>query len=323
MKNNIYKILILKNRLDVDIMDDCNKSIEYFKKHKINISFDFKESNLPIKLKEYAKATNGQVYAGFEDSIKDSCYDLVPKGEYHVCMVAWNTKENTTNLIPTSWTNWSPLDWRKADTEFVQLITNDYNDKTDWIYNSITHELVHTFCKRLGRRGLNVLDEMDISNGIPYLHNENPEHSDGNFARTLKNIEQHKDKLYDFYFISKEQPMNKYKYFKDKEIVGLKPELVQILDQAREISGTPYIIASGLRSPEVNKASGGVSNSSHLTGEAVDLQCTDNIKRTKILKGLLAFSDKLFIEICGRHIHVDIKASIHPLGSTMWGNDPT
>lgn len=203
----MYKILVLKNRIDVDIIDDCNKAIEYFKKHKIDISFDFKDSNIPITLKDYAKATNGEVYAGFEDSVKDACYDLVPKGQYHVCVLAWNTKENTTNLVPTSWTNWSPLDWRKADTEFVQLVTNDYNDKVDWIYKSIIHELVHTLCKRLNRRGLNVLDEMDISQGVPYFHNDDPDYPDGNFARTFKNLEPHLDKIYDFYFISKEKPV--------------------------------------------------------------------------------------------------------------------
>ena len=35
----------------------------------------------------------------------------------------------------------------------------------------------------------------------------------------------------------------------------------------------PIIINSGFRSPEVNKAEGGASNSNHLTGCAVDIRC--------------------------------------------------
>ena len=35
----------------------------------------------------------------------------------------------------------------------------------------------------------------------------------------------------------------------------------------------PIIINSGFRSPEVNKAVGGASNSNHLTGCAVDIRC--------------------------------------------------
>ncbi len=115
----------------------------------------------------------------------------------------------------------------------------------------------------------------------------------------------------------------KYKYFTDKEIVGLKPELVKILDDAREIAGVPFVISSGFRTPEENKKAGGVANSSHLSGKAVDLRCAlkDHQKRSRILWGLMQFRDKLFIEICGGHIHVDIDSTIHPLNSVMWGND--
>lgn len=46
------------------------------------------------------------------------------------------------------------------------------------------------------------------------------------------------------------------------------------LEQVREILGQPMIITSWFRSEEVNKAVGGVPNSQHRFGEAVDFVCT-------------------------------------------------
>lgn len=57
-----------------------------------------------------------------------------------------------------------------------------------------------------------------------------------------------------------------------------------LLDPAREKLGMPITVSSGFRCPEVNKKVGGVGNSQHLNGEAVDLVCKDNAKLFNILK---------------------------------------
>lgn len=57
-----------------------------------------------------------------------------------------------------------------------------------------------------------------------------------------------------------------------------------LLDKAREQLGMPITVTSGYRSKEVNKKVGGVGNSQHLKGEAVDLVCKDNAKLFNILK---------------------------------------
>lgn len=44
-------------------------------------------------------------------------------------------------------------------------------------------------------------------------------------------------------------------------------------DGAREVLGQPMVITSWYRTPEANKAAGGVSNSNHLTGTAIDFYC--------------------------------------------------
>lgn len=96
-----------------------------------------------------------------------------------------------------------------------------------------------------------------------------------------------------------------YKFFKDSEVVGLQIKLVQMLDRAREYAGVPFIITSGLRTQEHNNEVGGVKESSHLKGLAVDLKCETSANRFKIIIGLIALGFKR-IGIYEKHIHADI-----------------
>lgn len=47
-----------------------------------------------------------------------------------------------------------------------------------------------------------------------------------------------------------------------------------MLDIARELAGVPFVINSGYRTPEHNQAVGGVADSSHVHGYAVDIKTT-------------------------------------------------
>lgn len=51
----------------------------------------------------------------------------------------------------------------------------------------------------------------------------------------------------------------------------IQPLLMQILDRARRWSGHPIVIVSGLRCEQWNAIQGGVDNSQHKFGEAVDV----------------------------------------------------
>lgn len=98
------------------------------------------------------------------------------------------------------------------------------------------------------------------------------------------------------------------KYFKQSEIKGLNDQLVLMLDQARGFAQIPFIITSGLRTAQENQRVGGVDDSAHLKGLAVDLQCYNGQDRFKIVTALLkaGFSR---IEITKNHIHTDIDNS--------------
>lgn len=81
--------------------------------------------------------------------------------------------------------------------------------------------------------------------------------------------------------------MGNWKHFTDEEVVGLDKELCAKLDMAREKAGVPFFITSGKRTPEQNaNLSGAVSDSSHLTGLAVDLATGDDHTKNRIIYGL-------------------------------------
>lgn len=95
-----------------------------------------------------------------------------------------------------------------------------------------------------------------------------------------------------------------YKYFKEHEIRGLDENLVLMLDKAREIAGIPFVITSGLRDKRKNDEVGGVENSAHLSGLAVDIRCACSDDRFDMIKALLEAGFKR-LGIYEGHIHAD------------------
>jgi zinc D-Ala-D-Ala carboxypeptidase len=96
-----------------------------------------------------------------------------------------------------------------------------------------------------------------------------------------------------------------YKYFQPSEVVGLDQGLCVLLDQARGLAGVPFVITSGLRTEAQNEAlTEAVKDSAHLTGNAVDLACSDDPSRFAMLKALLQVGF-IRIGIYAAHIHVD------------------
>ena len=75
------------------------------------------------------------------------------------------------------------------------------------------------------------------------------------------------------------------------------------LEVLRDRAGTPIIINSGYRSPQLNKRVGGVSTSNHVTGCAVDIRCSGAEQAITFAYILLDYAkesqsefDELFIE---------------------------
>ena len=76
-------------------------------------------------------------------------------------------------------------------------------------------------------------------------------------------------------------------------IVNLKHTLKQV--QAIQKKFRNVYVSSGYRCPSLNKAVGGDKNSAHMTGQAVDLICHDNLELLKWIVNNLEF-DKIILE---------------------------
>lgn len=76
------------------------------------------------------------------------------------------------------------------------------------------------------------------------------------------------------------------------------------LDLARAMAGIPFKITSGLRTPGANAVSGGIENSSHLKGKAVDLAVSNNRERFMLIRSLLA-AGLTRLGAYDKHIHAD------------------
>ena len=99
---------------------------------------------------------------------------------------------------------------------------------------------------------------------------------------------------------------SRWKYFTEAEVAGLDYEFITLLDRARAISMTPYVLTSTLRDAASNERAGGSKNSSHLKGLAVDIRCRSSVERFNILKGLFAVGFcRIGIYLTDGHVHVD------------------
>ena len=76
-------------------------------------------------------------------------------------------------------------------------------------------------------------------------------------------------------------------------LVNLKHTLKQVNIIQDKFDG--IIITSGYRCPTLNKAVNGAKSSAHLTGQAVDIVCYDNLKLLKWIVDNLEF-DKIILE---------------------------
>ncbi len=97
----------------------------------------------------------------------------------------------------------------------------------------------------------------------------------------------------------------KWKFFKDEEVSGLVPDMIYKLDRARELFGSSIVITSGFRTPESNAMAGGVKNSSHEKGMAVDIRCADIGIQRRLIWALSVAGFKR-IGAYDKHLHVDI-----------------
>lgn len=266
-----YKLLIIKNRYKKKL--NFKTGLDWFSKNTpIKIIIDEIETDYDLTFKTVGNGKfTGVVVSDYLKLRKD-----VPEGKYNAVALVYG---NDAPGVRVSICENIPL---YQDTDFISLAKVTDSGKT------LNHELFHAFFWKLYRRGIKLTDPMDT-----YLNDNDLNSKNSNRTAALKLLQPHWETITSFKkgiiqtIIETITPKKKYKYFSDSEIVGLKPELVDLLDKARELAGIPFKISSGKRTAAENKSAGGVEGSAHLLGYAVDLVCTDSSSRSKIINSLI------------------------------------
>lgn len=90
-------------------------------------------------------------------------------------------------------------------------------------------------------------------------------------------------------------------------VENLKILVINLLDPLRAMWGHPLPITSGYRSPDVNKRVGGVTNSQHIDGRAVDIDVgtlEENRRLFDFISTVGLSFDQLILENGGQWVHV-------------------
>lgn len=87
------------------------------------------------------------------------------------------------------------------------------------------------------------------------------------------------------------------------------------LDLAREIAGIPFVINSAYRTKAYELAKGRTGTGAHTSGHAVDIRCTSDANRLKIVSACLDAGFRR-IGIGKTYIHVDDDTNKTP--NVMW-----
>ena len=106
-------------------------------------------------------------------------------------------------------------------------------------------------------------------------------------------------------------------YFKASEFKKANPScdwqdmdfaFLAMLDKARDIAGTPFVINSAFRSKEYEISKGRSGSSSHCKGCAIDIRCSTSSQRLRIVFGAFVAGFRR-IGIGEHFIHFDCDSS--------------
>jgi zinc D-Ala-D-Ala carboxypeptidase len=311
------KILILKNKgVNEKFVEKEIENLKFFK----NIKKNFQLPNIPytvevrdidfdVKVKKKGKASDGRI--GY--TLKT--LPTIPTGFDRVAIMYDGVP------IFNGGGNFAYSHKKRINGAFVTEIPDSSDNYV------LPHELMHLECNEKKEQGFNVIDSMDKTKVdgkfVPYYKNNTPTAHLGNYHVTLLSINKYKDNskqtLIDSIIaqiavlMGQINSKKKYKNFSDLEVKGLDHDFVVLLDKARDIAGIPFVINSGFRTPEHNKKVGGVADSAHLSGKAVDLRARNGEETYAIIKSAMDVGIKrIGINRASQFVHLDISYADKP-----------
>lgn len=304
--------LLFLNNTDADFTEPIKSMTDYFAQHKVILEVTVQKVTIPISTTIYktTQGFNGQTgkpqivsWLGLAQSVKDACVPYVQNHDF--IMLSWDI--GTVINPDVVYSNWTDLQTVQG-ARFMQLVYNPYLLSSGEVSIALKHEPMHALCYNANAKGFAVHDYMDMDTlGRPFYLNATPDNPTSNFSQTWAQLAP---------FINSLNNTHMWKYFKSTEQTGgghtvaeLKTELVDLLDKARDIAGVAFKGTSGFRTITENISVGGKPDSSHLTGEALDLACSDSMNRWKIVNALIKVGFTR-IEIAKDHIHCDVSKTL-------------
>lgn len=113
--------------------------------------------------------------------------------------------------------------------------------------------------------------------------------------------------------LSQTAQRNKIPNVPSDAIVSVMIRTAKSLERVRALLGVPLTVSSWYRSPEVNHAVGGVQNSQHLTGEAVDFIAYGYGSPADICRQIIRYPELVtFDQLILEHTWVHISFSANP-----------
>lgn len=84
----------------------------------------------------------------------------------------------------------------------------------------------------------------------------------------------------------------------------MQDDFLRMIDAAREVAGIPFVVNSGFRTEQHNRAVGGSPSSSHLNGWAADIRATNSTQRWIIIAACLQ-AGFTRIGVADTFVHID------------------
>lgn len=214
------------------------------------------------------------------------------KGDYRIACLMYDWTKYTPQP-----TNPVTQGYDKNKVIPMQIPEQWYGEYPDVLTQYLLHEISHA--------GFFLSGQKDITH--EFYSSEFSQMPDGInkfYLFLLKDLKQYLDKN----TMPISTPIIKYNYFSQKEVdtFKLKPAFWTLLDKIRAECNFPISLNSGLRTKAENdELKDSVSDSAHLSGLACDINCTDSIKRLKLVQVALANGIKR-IGIGSNFVHLDI-----------------
>lgn len=173
-----YTINVLLNRIDKKYLPEFEKAKQYYSNHGVDITFNFKDVNVngyTSTLQSNAMGMKTYMLTGADKLV--AIDPMVDATLFAFDMNEWATPLGSQFPLKPDVPSGSCILLKKP---FMNVGISSYIPA--WV--TIVHEIMHSLVLSYRLQGGYIQDVMDS-----YLHNDNPDHPDGNFARQWKLLE--------------------------------------------------------------------------------------------------------------------------------------